>query len=321
VTANNSNSSKINRPIALDYFLIPPDSDEFLKSLDQVDFGNFQEVGMSFRKNLSGILCTGGMPFIMANTAFTQRRFQQLHIAERILAKYVSGDPDDKAYESASKKLSEELSSAEGAEQAGDSILADLGHLCGSAPMKGAAVNLLYQCIVLTWSSFEVLATDLLVALLNKRPHLASVLMKDERTKRWFHTKDLPHLLEQFSYDVSHHMGDVLTSCHRIDDIDTIRATFGALLPADVGLRTALLEASLWKLNQKRNLIVHRGGIVDEAYISNTGENVLPGTALSLTPEELKFFLRLVRDTGTKLVTSVIATEKGPQPPAQRTDV
>jgi hypothetical protein len=258
------------------------------------------------------------MPFIMASTAFRQRRFQQLHAAERILAKYVSGEPEEKAHESASKRLSEELSSANGAEQAGDFILADLGHLCASMVMRGAAINLLYQGVVLTWSAFEVLATDLFVTLLNKRPHLASILMKDERTKRWFHTKDLPRLLEQFSYDFSHHMGDVLVSCHRIDDIDTIRARFDVILPTNIELRTALLDVSLWKLNQKRNLIVHRGGIVDEAYVSNTGENVLPGTALNLSPKDLEFFLNLVRDTGTKLITSVVAIEGKPQTSALR---
>jgi hypothetical protein len=82
---------------------------------------------------------------------------------------------------------------------------------------------------------------------------------------------------------------------------DSVLGVFDVVIP-NSELREALQQPSLWNLNQQRNLIVHRGGIVDHNYLKNTGEKVEVGTPLRVRPAALKSGLRLVRDVGTKLL-------------------
>lgn len=95
---------------------------------------------------------------------------------------------------------------------------------------RDAAAHLLRQCTVLTWSAFEVLTSDLFVYLINTNPRLSALLFRDERTKKLYQAKELIVALEEYGYDLSRNMGEVLLRQSRMDDLVTIRVTFDVLL-------------------------------------------------------------------------------------------
>jgi hypothetical protein len=135
---------------------------------------------------------------------------------------------------------------------------------------RSTARTMIRQCTVLVWSAFEVLVTDLFRQLLNKDPTLTARLMKDERTRRLYSPKDLYSALEQQNYNLSGVMGDVLLSQCNLDSLDHIRIVFDALFGGCEDLRKALHDVRLWNLCKIRNLIVHRAGVVDEAFCTCT---------------------------------------------------
>jgi hypothetical protein len=104
---------------------------------------------------------------------------------------------------------------------------------------------------------------------------------------------------------LSQHMGDALIQSYRLDDLETIRTAFDAIFPTASGLRDQLHKDCLWKLYQRRNLIVHRRSIVDGAYIKNTGDTLSLGSELLISPLQLEADLMLVRDVGIELIRAI----------------
>ena len=101
-------------------------------------------------------------------------------------------------------------------------------------------------------------------------------------------------VLEDYDFDLSRRMGHVLCEFVRIDDIESIRTIFDVVLPTE-DLRQLLLSDQLWKLYQRRNLIVHRRGLVDRAFVSQ----------LLIEPAQLMRDLTTVRDIGTQMLLSL----------------
>ena len=168
-----------------------------------------------------------------------------------------------------------------------------------------ALQELMRQGIVLAWSAIEALANDLFRSLLNDNPTLSEALFHDERTKKRFQLRDAMGILASRNYNLSDHMGDVLNECCKLDDVDSIRCVFDALFPNGEKLRNTLADERLWKLFQRRNLIVHRRGIVDQMYIDNTGDNVALGSELAISPADVDTATLILFVAGLELLETV----------------
>lgn len=321
------------RSIAHDHFFFPPNSLEFFKDLETVVCNapqQIRDVAEAFRRNLEAVLSTASMPFRLAWAAVQQRRWQKILIAERIRALEFEDKgqtkeyADSQALQEAKGKFDQELSSRDGIQSRAKEVLSDLEHLLREDDMRLSAAELLRQSTVLTWGALEVFANDLFMRLFNIKPRLTGDLMRDERTKKRFQLRDPVKILEQYEYDLSHHMGDILAEHCKIDDVDTLRAVFDVVIPEDDRLREILRQDALWKLYQRRNLILHRRSVVDKAYAEKTGEAGALGTELIVTPHALEEDLKLIRDIGTRILNGVatrflrtqqLGSESGPKIP------
>jgi hypothetical protein len=292
---------------AFRHFYIPTDTTEVedsLQPLVQTAPEGFLNVAQAFVKNFAAFVSTACMPFRIASANYSHRLFLQLLTAENIRNLPTGYEPESErqseedrqatARAAASKRFAELMASGEDRYKSGLVILADLESLLEADEMRQAAAELMRQAEVLAWSTLEVLANDLLVELLNKKPQLAEALLKDERTKKRFQTKDISSSLSAYDYDLSGHMGDVLTATMKIDDVEAMRSIYDVLMPSNPYLRALLGDAELWKLNQRRNVILHRRSIVDDAYLKNTGDSLILGSELKVTPQQFKNDLKLV---------------------------
>jgi len=59
----------------------------------------------------------------------------------------------------------------------------------------------------------------------------------------------------------------------------------------------------LWKLNQRRHLIVHRSGIVDKLYNESTNDIFKLGREINMKPHEIKEQLEIVKTIGIKILS------------------
>jgi hypothetical protein len=281
-------AAKKSKSVAYSYFALPFGAEtEFIAPLDSLipQFRQeFQGIAKAFRKNLDGVTAVAWLPVRSAIANVSSR----MHIAEalRVLRDENPDEPVDNesAFSLASLRVSQLLATPEGSKEMADRVIADLERSLQSDAFRISAAEILRQSIVLMWGSLEVLSSDTWALLLNLRPNLSLDLLQNERTKKWFQPKELISVLKEYGFDVSRNMGDVWLKWNRLDNLIAIREAFDAVLPHDEHLRSTLRQDSLWMLNQRRNLIVHRRGIVDKQYLTNTGDALEIGQELRIDP-------------------------------------
>jgi hypothetical protein len=206
-----------------------------------------------------------------------------------------------KAAADARERWDRELGTKEGHERADRDAVEKLASTLTCEGICVAARTLLEQSLVLTWGALEALSSDLFITVLNAAPRLTTNLLKDEKSKKRFQTRDFLRIIEEHGFDLSSKMGEVLTTLGRMDDLETIKTVFEALLPEDRRVREALGNGELRILYQRRNLIVHRGGIIDRHFLERTGEQLQLGTKLIVTSGDLSKCLEMVRDVGLEI--------------------
>jgi len=82
-----------------------------------------------------------------------------------------------------------------------------------------------------------------------------------------------------------------------------MKIVFGLLFKNDARLQTALCLRELRLLNCRRNIIVHRRGVVDSRYIRDSGDHsVLAGSRLPVNSDVVHAAMAAVRDVALALL-------------------
>jgi hypothetical protein len=300
------------REFVLQRVLIPPDAGavfEPLTSAERLVRDGFAAIAANFRRNLRAVLSTASVPFRLVAAAVQHARWQALMTAELIRSQtLVDGGMTEAEAERvaagiARTELDKELHSE--TSRFGDSILHELRGALDDPEFAEGASELLRQATVLTWSALEVAAQEIFAEVLNTRPAMVARLSADESAKRAFPLKSIAfEALVEYEFDLSRHMGDLVAGLRAVDSVPMMKTAFSALFPGAEKLRIALGDQTLWTLNQRRHLILHRRGVVDQAYLVRTGEDLDVGHQLATTSSELEAYLRAVVVAGSELLIS-----------------
>jgi hypothetical protein len=165
----------------------------------------------------------------------------------------------------------------------------------------------------MVWGAFEVIATDTTIEVLNRRPARAIEALAAETWKRLGLSKGISlDTLQSFSFDVSSSMGTILFGERRLDSLRVISAVCNDIYRNDT-LETKLKSTSLWALSQRRNLIVHRRGIIDTQYLAKTPDDLPLGESIAISGTELKGYLVEIRDLGLEIAGSAAALLQNPR--------
>lgn len=282
-------------------FLVPPDFSTIAASLIEQSerLAEPQKaIALAFLDNLKGVLRILGLPFQLTHSKVHNLHWQRLWIANKI------GSGGDYAVALINARAEfQQFLAAEGKTIVQDDVLKSLAELALEPESLATARELTRQGVVLIWSAFEVLSRDLFILLLNSHPSWTDRLLAQPGTKKRFTVEKLDwQTLGAFSFDLSSSVGTLLAQRADLDDIQTIRETFEALFPAAPEMNQSLADVRLWFLFQKRNLIVHRRGIVDSHYRDKTGDTLSIGTQLVVPPSDIEDLLVAVLSAGGAIV-------------------
>ena len=228
-------------------------------------------------------------------------------MAERIRARGIENEAErEPAALSIARKRFEDYLQGDGGKQIADDVVERLLWLKNDPDSLAAARQLTRQGLVLTWSAVEVLARDAFVYLLDGRPAYADLLLSDASNRKRFSADRIEwQTLASFSYDLSSNLGTYLISKSDLKNVPSIRSAYGALFPDAEDLRTALADRRLWDLSHQRHLIVHKGGVVDQAYLDATGARLILGDLITVSPDEVEIMLNAALCMGTELIRQV----------------
>lgn len=268
---------------------------------------DLRAISTSFIENLHGVIRTLSIPFKYTYSQVHGLHWQRIHMAERIRARRIENEDEREpaALASAKEKFDTHLH-GDGGEKVVDDVLDRLLWLKNDSESLAAARELTRQGIVLTWSAIEVLARDAFVYLLDSKPAYAELLVADPANRKRFSTERIEwQTLATYGYNLSSSLGSYLISKADLKSALAIRGAYGALFPAADELQKLLGDRRLWNLNHKRNLIVHKRGIVDQQYLDSTGDTLTIGDDLWVTPSEVEELLESILKVGMEVVRQV----------------
>lgn len=264
------------------------------------------KIGEAFEHNVSAVEQTMGIPATLANAAAHLKMWTQVLGAERIRSlndeDRGSAESEARALERAKEHMKRHI------DEIGNTIFVDdtcdfLLGIYKETHIPDALGELHAQGIVLLWSAVEVLARDLFILCLNTRADLTNRLLEDESAKRLFHLKGLDfEVLQQHGFNVSRSMGEILAQTHDLSNLATMKTCFFALFQGDAILRERMSDPKLWILFQRRNLIVHRRGMIDRRYLDATGELLPLGTRIAIHSSDLERAFEIVCSVGERLI-------------------
>ena len=94
---------------------------------------------------------------------------------------------------------------------------------------------------------------------------------------------------------------NVLFNERKLDSIEKIRAVIPVLIPSP-SLEAELKNPLLWDLCQRRNLIVHKRGVVDRSYAGKVSNAPALGTRVEIFAEEILRYIELMTQLGKSMV-------------------
>jgi hypothetical protein len=266
---------------------------------------------LAFRENLTSAIAMAVIPFTLTHTSLLDIRFQQILTRERILGLIperpnsgLSKEGESKALEQAKAKMQTELDTPEIINRYAKDTLAQLDRHLGGVDFALAADELLRQVLVMIWNSFEILVNDSVRTLINSRPELGVKLTRDQKFQQHLSEKRIVSALSEFSFNISDCLGDIIFESLRLDTLPKIGEALRILGIGDQ-IGEGLKGKDLYLLNQQRNLIVHRRGIVDQLYIRSTGEKVPLGNRLALDSNYIERTLVGITEVGSKFIAGL----------------
>lgn len=305
---SDENREQINRRVR-ECFFLPHPQDRFFAEINRTIAAcssELQDVGRSFVHNLDAVMSTLGLPAILAIASVEEKFFSQYVLLAEVFQVLKKGDtaeefPSPENIEAGRRFIAEH--SPEMWARKSRHALNFLNHASQRKEVVDALQELLHQGTALIWGTFETLVRDVFVSILNARPVASRLLLTDPNTRKLFPLKDLDlDLLEKYDYNLSNSMGQVLAAMHDFSNLGKTKDLLGAMFPVAAELRRLLGAREVWLLCQRRHLIVHKRGIVDERYVAESGEVLVVGTRLILRPVDVFKSLTLVRDIGGAVV-------------------
>jgi len=302
------------------HFVVPASEEEIFGYFDAAAASAqsvYQPAAKAFRHSILSALSTVAMPFHLANASVTQSHYRRFHSAESIRMLKTTVPPSGEDLETfrareAGRKADLRMTEFFQSEDGRGLIIHDISIFLLSSlqknGIKSAARELILQGLVLLWSAFEVLFRDTFETLLNQDPDRIKLLVNHPTTRKRFDAERLPlDVLVRHGYDLSARLGSALICQQDISDLPTVKAVYSVLFPGEAELRDAMAQGRLWTLYQCRHLVVHRRGIIDQAFLDATGEGHALDTQLVVTPQELEDLLAVVVSCGSALVRSLVA--------------
>ncbi|SIT54526.1 hypothetical protein BQ8794_170019 [Mesorhizobium prunaredense] len=308
-------------------YFIPLSDDAVSTRLASAGIGieaGYQELFAAFIHNLETAHSTLSMPYTMAYGAAMNTHWRRFWVAASIRAGDVDPKDPSKVAEreagirkTTSDQLWQFINSPEGQEHLTYDICNFLLEVMVFGRMPAAVPELVQQGTVLVWSALEVLVRDLLELELNRNPRKLADLAADPDARKRYGLDRIPlDVILANGLDLSNKMGSIVMKNTDFSDLPGMKLVLGLLFPKSVALRSALADRQLWELYQRRNLIAHRRGVIDQTYLDKTGEQGKVGSSVEVRPSDLDRYFECVTQAGLALLDCCPKRQQEGQPEA-----
>jgi hypothetical protein len=158
---------------------------------------------------------------------------------------------------------------------------------------KAQLQRLLHQACILIWNALETFSKQVFIAALNQKPSLYNAICKNPemRERLSIANSNWANLLQSHDFDLTGKLGTIIAANRDFSSPQLLRTIFPVML-AEVGTigfgKSDEDDKTLWTLGQRRHLIAHRCGVVDQDYLNKTHDDTQQfGMLLNLRGRDL----------------------------------
>jgi len=172
--------------------------------------------------------------------------------------------------------------------------------------IKQGIVSLLNFSTVNIWTIFEVLSGDIWIAIVNARPKTlgkAAVEYKKENLM-----KSITNMMIESSFELSlkNRIGEIASSEYDFSSVSGIIKAFSIILEKDKPtIKLLFNKKELKEVQAIRNMIVHNGGVIDQAFCGMINDESKLGQKIEITGDELTKYANIVFKICTDLILLV----------------
>jgi len=142
-----------------------------------------------------------------------------------------------------------------------------------SLEIRNCFENIGLNALVNSWTLFEAYLKEIWVKTLNRNPRLLNnkIINSKNENDSTVNSKTIPlNLLSKYNFDISEHLGEILSVKYDFTGVDGIKKAFIELLDLDKNEISFLEKTSIQQLEICRHIIVHNAGIIDSKYLSRS---------------------------------------------------
>lgn len=161
-----------------------------------------------------------------------------------------------------------------------------------SNEIKDCFTNIGSNALINSWTLFESYSKDIWINCLNEYPRLLNQKLINSSSvdnESDIFGKTIPiHLLSKYNFNISNHLGEILSQKYEFTRSDGIKKAYKDLLSVEESELHFLNDDNLNQLEIVRHILVHNSGIIDNKYLNRSkrsGEIV--ATKLTISIEEV----------------------------------
>lgn len=172
--------------------------------------------------------------------------------------------------------------------------------------------NIGRNALVNTWTLFETYSKEIWIKSFNQNPNFinSKIINTDNNLSNPILDKNIPlNLLSKYGFDVSNHLGEILSVKYDFTGCNGIKKSFKDLFSLKDDEIEFMNNDNLNQLEIIRHILVHNSGVIDNKYLSRSKrENEQLGVGIELKIDEMNKMINTSIHSIKNLLT--LASEK-----------
>jgi hypothetical protein len=252
-----------------------------------------KEIHLRYCDSIEQILTLISSPLIFMSFAMRKVKENHLSIEKAVKLGFFMNNPPKEPKDAAKHLVDFFQESIETASKTvvEDSIKESNSLYENNAEIRKCFENIGRNAIVNTWTLFETYSKEIWIKSFNEKPNLinSTIINANNNSNSPIFDKNIPlNLLSRYGFDVSKHLGEILSVKYDFTACNGIKKSFKDLLSLRDNEIGFMDNENLNQMEIIRHILVHNSGIVDNKYLSRSKrQNEQIGLSIELEVEEL----------------------------------
>lgn len=239
---------------------------------------SLKEIHLRYCDSIEQILTLLSSPLIFMSFAMSKVKENHLSIEKAVQLGFFLNNPPKEPKDAAKHLVDFFQESIETATETvvEDSIKESNILYENNAEIRKCFENIGRNALVNTWTLFETYSKEIWIKSFNENPNFinSTIINTKSNSNGPIMDKSIPlNLLSKYGFDVSNHLGEILSAKYDFTGCNGIKKSFKDLFSLRDNEIDFMDDENLNQLEIIRHILVHNSGVIDNKYLSRSKRN------------------------------------------------